>query len=329
MTEIATRQLGIGGPEVSVVGLGCNNFGRIGSTTETQAGTNAVISAAIELGVTLLDTADIYGVPPGTSETLMGVALRGNRDRVVLATKFGHDQFETGLLPGVPKGSRQYIHAAIDDSLRRLQTDRIDLYQQHVADPSTPIEETLGALDELVQEGKVRHIGCTRYSADQLRAADAAVSALGTTRFISAQSEYSLLARDVEGDILPAVRDLGLGFLPFFPLHNGLLTGKFTRTERPVNSRIARQRPQVADTAPWDAIEGYAAWCAGNGVTMLQATFGWLLAQPGLTSVIAGTTSPEQLRQNVEAATWRPTGAQLAEISAIFAPRATTKTEES
>jgi len=318
MTDIATRQLGTGGPEVSVVGLGCNNFGRTGSLTETQEGTTAVLDAAIELGVTLLDTADIYGGPDGTSETLMGVALKGKRDRVVLATKFGHDGVDVGILPGTPKGSRAYIREAIHASLRRLQTDYVDLYQQHVPDPATPIEETLGALDELVTEGKVLHIGCTQFAAEQLRAADAAALALGTARFISAQSEYSLLVRDVEGDVLPTVIDLGLGFLPFFPLYNGLLTGKFTRTERPADSRIAMQRPHVADDAPWEVIDRYAAWCADSGVTMLQATFGWLLAQPGLTSVIAGTTRPAQLVQNVEAARWQPTARQVSEISEIF-----------
>ncbi|MCU1578600.1 MAG: aldo/keto reductase [Rhodoglobus sp.] len=318
MTLIEFRPLGASGPQVSTIGLGCNNFGRPGSLTEGQEGTTAVIDKAIELGVTLLDTADIYGVPAGTSETLMGVALKGRRDRVVLATKFGHDAFETGLLPGVPKGSREYIRAAIDESLRRLQTDHVDLYQQHVPDPATPIEETLGALDELVTEGKVLFVGSTQFSATQLRAADAAASATGSARFVSAQSEYSLLNRAAEHDVLPAARELGLGFLPFFPLANGLLTGKFTRTERPADTRIMRQRPQAAEDAPWDRIERYAAWCAENEATMLEATFGWLLAQPGLTSVIAGVTRPEQLAQNVAAAAWKPSAGQVAEISAIF-----------
>lgn len=319
MTHIESRRLGDDGPQVSAVGLGCNNFGRAGTRTETQEGTTAVIDAAVELGVRLLDTADIYGATPGTSETLMGVALRGKRDSVVLATKFGHDQFETGVLPGTPKGSRAYIRASIDESLRRLKTDHVDLYQQHVPDPATPIEETLGALTELVAEGKVLHVGCSQFSAEQLKAADDAARAQGYARFISAQSEYSLLAREVEAGILPQARALGLGFLPFFPLHNGLLTGKFTRTERPADTRIARQRPHVADEAPWDVLEAYAAWCADNSVTMLEATFGWLLAQPGLTSVIAGVTSPEQLAANVAAAAWTPDAAQVDEISEIFA----------
>ena len=319
MTDIETRRLGRTGPMVSAVGLGCNNFGRAGTLTETQEGTTAVIDAAIELGVTLLDTADIYGNPAGSSEALMGVALRGRRDRVVLATKFGHDQFETGLLPGTPKGSRAYIRASIDASLQRLQTDHVDLYQQHVPDTVTPIEETLGALTELIAEGKVLHIGSTQFSAEQLAAADAAATAHGTARFTSAQSEYSLLVRGVESDVLPAARALELGFLPFFPLHNGLLTGKFTRTERPADTRITRVRPHLADDANWEVLESYAAWCETNGVSMLEATFGWLLAQPGLTSVIAGTTRPGQLAANVAAARWTPSTAQIEEISAIFA----------
>lgn len=318
MTKIASRRLGANGPMVSAVGLGCNNFGRAGAITETQDGTNAVIDEAIEQGVTLLDTADIYGATAGLSETLMGVALRGKRDRVVLATKFGHDEFETGLLPGVPKGSRQYIRASIDGSLQRLQTDHVDLYQQHVPDRVTPIEETLGALDELVTEGKMLHIGCTQFSAEQLKAADAAARVHGTARFVSAQSEYSLLARAAESDVLPTAHELGLGFLPFFPLHNGLLTGKFTRSDRPADSRIARQRPHVADDAPWEVMERYAAWCVAAGVTMLQATFAWLLARPGLTSVIAGVTRPEQLADNVAAGAVTLSAEQVDEISAIF-----------
>ncbi|MEO8094664.1 MAG: aldo/keto reductase [Pseudolysinimonas sp.] len=319
MTDIAFRPLGDPSLLVSTVGLGCNNFGRPGSATQGQEGTTAVIDEAIELGVTLLDTADIYGSSPGQSETLMGAALKGRRDRVILATKFGHAEFDTGLLPGAPKGSRAYIRASIDGSLRRLQVEHVDLYQLHTPDPATPIEETLGALDELVREGKVRHIGSTQFSAEQLGEADAAAHANGTARFISSQNEYSLLSRAAEADVLPAARELGLGFLPFFPLHNGLLTGKFTRSDRPADSRIARQRPHVADDAPWDVMERYATWCTAAGVTMLQATFAWLLAQPGLTSVIAGVTRPDQLTANVAAGAVALSPEQVAEISAIFA----------
>ena len=315
MANIELRTLGTGGPTVSTIGLGCNNFGRPGTLTETQEGTNAVIDAAVDLGVTLLDTADMYGGSPGVSETLMGNALRGKRDRVVLASKFGHSGFDMGILPGVPKGSRAYIREAIDGSLRRLQTDRIDLYQLHTPDEATPIAETIAALDELVAEGKILHYGHSNFSAEQM---DEAAAAGG--KFVSAQNEYSLLVREAESEVLPAVRRNGLGFLPFFPLQNGLLTGKFTRTERPADTRIMRQRPHLVENAPWDVLEKYAAFCAAHGITMLEATFGWLLAQPNLTSVIAGTTKPEQLTQNAEAATaWKPTDAEREEISAIFA----------
>jgi len=314
MTEIEHRTLGTTGPVVSTIGLGCNNFGRRGTLTETQDGTTAVIDAAIELGVTLLDTADMYGGTPGQSETLMGVALAGRRDQVVLATKFGHEAVDMGIAPGSPKGSRAYIRVAVEDSLRRLQTDRIDLYQLHTPDPATPIGETIAALDELVVEGKIINYGHSNFTAEQI-----AEAALAGGRFVSAQNEYSLVAREAEKNVLPAAIEYGLGFLPYFPLANGLFTGKFSRTERPADTRIMRQRPHVADDAPWDAIEEYERLCQSLGLTMLEATFAWLLAQPGLTSVIAGATRPEQLRQNAAASTAAMPSDAVTEISRIFA----------
>lgn len=316
MTSIEHRTLGAKGPRVSTIGLGCNNFGREGSRTETQDGTTAVLDEAIEQGVTLLDTADLYGRT--MSETFMGVALKGRRDSVVLATKFGHPDYDLGIAPGAAKGSREYIRAAIDGSLARLQTDHIDLYQQHRPDPSTPIEETIGALEELVTEGRIRYYGHSGFTAGQIADADAAAGRMGATGFVSAQDEYSLIERRVERDVLPAVLEYGLGFLPYFPLANGLLTGKFTRAGRPADTRISRQRPEVAENAPWDAIEEYARFCVDRDVTMLQATFGWLLARPGVTSVIAGATTPQQLAQNVAASAWEPDEADIAEISRIF-----------
>ncbi|MBX3098151.1 MAG: aldo/keto reductase [Salinibacterium sp.] len=314
MANIELRALGHEGPLVSTIGLGCNSFGRPGTFTECQEGTTAVLATALDLGVTLLDTADLYGGVPGMSETFMGNALKGKRDKVVLATKFGHREFEMGILPGVPKGSRAYIREAIEGSLRRLQTDYVDLYQLHTPDDATPIEDTIAALDELVAEGKIRYYGHSSFSGAQI---DAAAAAGG--RFASAQNQYNLLAREAESDVLPAVRRHGLGFLPFFPLQNGLLTGKFTRTERPADTRIMRQRPFLVEDAPWDVLEAYSAFCAAHELTMLEATFGWLLAQPNLTSVIAGATKPEQLRQNAAAATaWTPTPDELREISDIF-----------
>ena len=313
MTVIDHRALGATGPLVSTIGLGCNNFGRKGTRTEGQEGTTAVLAEAVELGVTLLDTADMYGGAPGVSETLMGVALGANRDRVVLATKFGHQDFDMGIAGA--KGSRAYIRTAIDGSLRRLRTDRVDLYQMHTPDPVTPIAETIAALDELVVEGKILNYGHSNFSAEQI-----AEAALAGGRFVSAQSEYSLVAREVEKAVLPAVIEFGLGFLPYFPLANGLFTGKFSRTERPSDTRIMRQRPHVVENAPWDAIEEYERLCAARGITILEATFAWLLAQPGLTSVIAGVTSPEQLAQNAAASTTTLSTDDVAEISRIFSP---------
>jgi aryl-alcohol dehydrogenase-like predicted oxidoreductase len=315
MTTIEHRNLGPSDLVVSTVGLGCNNFGRKGSVTETLEGTVAVVNEALELGVTLLDTADIYGGHAGQSEEFMGIALEGRRDAVVLATKFGHQDFDMGIDATPGKGSRAYIRMALEGSLRRLRTDRIDLYQMHTPDPVTPIEETIAALDELVAEGTILHYGHSNFSGEQIVAAAEAGG-----RFVSAQNEYSLIARDAEKDVLPAVVKYGLGFLPYFPLANGLLTGKFSRTERPADTRIMRQRQYIVDNAPWDAIEAYERFCIERGVTMLEATFGWLLAQPGLASVIAGATKPEQLAQNAAASTaWKPTDGEIAEISRLFA----------
>lgn len=320
MAGLETRTLGTSSLAVTTIGLGCNNFGRQGTLTETQEGTTAVLDAAIGAGITLLDTADIYGARPFQSETLMGVALKGRRDRVVLATKFGHDSVDTGLLPGVRRGSREYIRASIEGSLNRLQTDYVDLYQLHTPDPHTPIDETIVALDELVAEGRIRFFGHTQFSAAQIREADDAATALGGNRFISSQNEYNLLARGVEESVLPTVEELGLGFLPFFPLNNGLFTGKFTRTDRPGDTRIMRQRAQVVEDAPWDTIEAYARFCGQREVTMLEATFAWLLSQKSMSSVIAGATTPGQVRANAAASVaWRPSSEDLAQISRLFA----------
>ncbi|MGX5681300.1 aldo/keto reductase [Schumannella luteola] len=319
MTTLDSRPLGNDDLMVTTIGLGCNNFGRTGSRTESQEGTTAVLDEAIESGVTLLDTADIYG-GAGLSETLMGVALRGRRDRVVLATKFGHQDFDMGILPGVPRGSRRYVRAAVEGSLTRLQTDYIDLYQLHTPDPHTPIEETLGALDELADEGKIRFSGSSQFDAAQVRQAEEVAAREGLHRFVSTQNEYSLIERGAEAELLPTAAELGVGFLPFFPLANGLLTGKFSRDEHPADSRIARQKQYVLDSAPWDKIEAFRSFAQERGVSMLAATFGWILAQPALSSVIAGATRPEQVRANAEASVaWRPTPADLDEVSRIFA----------
>ncbi|WP_084078788.1 aldo/keto reductase [Demequina sp. NBRC 110057] len=313
------RPLGSAPFAVSAVGLGCNNFGRKDTASESQEGTDAVLHAALDAGVTLLDTADLYGGQWGLSETLMGQALKGRRDEAVLATKFGFTEVATPLDDLGPKGSPAYLRAACEASLTRLQTDRIDLFQQHQPDPSVPIEDTLGALADLVGEGKILAYGVSQFTADQLRAADAVAGDRGLPRLASSQDELSLIARGVEKDgRLAEAGRIGAGFLPFFPLANGLFTGKFTRTDRPADSRIARQRPHIADNADWDAMEAFQSLCDDWGVTMLEATFGWFLSRPGVASVIAGATRPEQVRQNAASATWRPNAEQVTLIEALF-----------
>jgi aryl-alcohol dehydrogenase-like predicted oxidoreductase len=318
MATSESRRVGASGLLVSAVGLGCNNFGRTGTATATVDGTRAVLDAAIDAGVTFLDTADIYGAEPGLSETLMGAALKGRRDEVVLATKFGHAAFATAGVGGA-KGSRTFVRRAVEASLRRLQTDWIDLYQLHTPDPETPIDETLDALTDLVREGKVRYLGNSNFAGWQVAEAAFVAKERMTVPFVSAQNHYSLLARAAEREVLPAVERFGLGFFPFFPLHTGLLTGKFTRAGGPPDSRIMRQRAHVWRDAPWDALEAYQAFCDERGITMLAATFGWLLSRPALSSVIAGATTAEQIRANAAAATaWTPTAEDLVALDALF-----------
>jgi aryl-alcohol dehydrogenase-like predicted oxidoreductase len=312
------RRVGASGLLVSAAGLGCNNFGRSGTRTETLEGAREVLEAAIEAGVTFLDTADIYGQTFGLSETLMGEALRGRRDEVVIATKFGHSSFApTGV--GGANASRTYIRRAVEASLRRLQTDWIDLYQLHTPDDRTPVEETLDALGDLVREGKVRYIGHSNFSGWQIAEAHFTALMRHGVPFVSSQNEYSLLRRGAQREILPAVERYGLGFFPYFPLYNGLLTGKFTRDGGPESSRIMRQRPHLWRDAPWDELEAYRAFCDDRRITMLEATYGWMLARPEVASVIAGATSADQVRANAAASSaWAPTADDLAAIDAIF-----------
>lgn len=315
-SSVPLRRVGDSGLLVSAVGLGGNNFGRTGTRTETVEGTLAVIDAAIGAGVTFIDTADMYGGRFGLSEELLGEVLVGRRDQVVLATKFGHAQFAPAVNGGA-KGSRTAIRRNVEDSLRRLRTDHIDLYQLHTPDPLTPIDETLDALGDLVREGKVGYVGHSNLAGWQI--AEAAHAASRSIRFVSAQNQYSLLARAAEREVLPAARRYGLGFFPFFPLHNGLLTGKFSREGGPQDSRIMRTRAHLWSDAPWDRLDAYRAFCDERGIGMLDATFGWLLAQEPVSSVIAGATSPEQVRANAAAATaWTPTPDDLAAIDAIL-----------
>ncbi len=319
MTEMPLRTLGDSELSVSAVGLGCNNFGRPGAATEDQRGTDRVLHAAIDHGITLLDTAEMYGYEHGRSETMMGVALVGRRDRVVIASKFGNAEFKNPELRDVPHGSRRYIRAAVEGSLRRLRTDYLDLYQLHTPDPATPIEETLGALDELVEAGLVRAIGHSNLDAVQTAEADEAAAATGHRRFVSAQLEYNLLNRGLDNELLPLLDARRIGLLPYYPLANGLLSGKFTRNGGPADSRIMRQRPQVATDAPWDALDAFRALCNEHGIGMLEATIGWLLSRPAMASVIAGATTVEQVAHNAAAATaWTPDVHACETIDALF-----------
>jgi aryl-alcohol dehydrogenase-like predicted oxidoreductase len=307
------QPLGPSGLLVSVVGLGCNNFGgRIGAEQ-----TRAVVDAAIDHGVTLFDTADIYG-NGGGSETLLGEALTGRRDEVVLATKFGFQPFDMGYPAAVgAKGSRAYVRYAVEQSLRRLRTDHIDLYQLHSPDPVTPVEETLAALHELVLEGKVRYVGHSNLAGWQI--ADAAhVAADGAwTPFVSAQNEYSLLERDIEREVIPAVEHFGLGLLPYFPLARGLLTGKVTREHGiPAGTRLAGS-PQFVTQDRLDRVEALRAWADEHGRSVLEVAFGGLLGRRSVASVIAGATKAEQVVANVAAGGWQPTADELARIDAI------------
>ncbi len=314
------RRLGTSGLVVSTVGLGCNNLGRAGSRTEDPAAATAVVHAALDAGITFFDTADVYGAPPGRSEELLGQALGARRADVVIATKFGMDARGSNGRDFGARGSRRYIRQAVEASLRRLGTDWIDLYQLHAPDLGTPLEETLAALDDLVTAGTVRYLGHSNFSGWQL--ADAAWTAQSGSRtpFISAQNQYSLLHRDAERELIPAAHAFGVGVLPFFPLANGLLTGKYTRENVPADSRLKLFKPALLETAPWEALEALQHFADERGIGMLDVAFGWLLAQPQVASVIAGATTAEQVTANARAAAWEPTDEDLAAIDEILPP---------
>ncbi len=298
----------IGSLSVSIVGLGCNNFGnRLDADASAK-----VIDAALDNGINFLDTADMYGKT--LSEEYIGRALAGRRDEVVIATKFGKpiDDERRGARP-------EYVRRAAEDSLRRLRTDCIDLYQIHEPDPSVPIEETLGALNELVREGKVREIGCSNFSADELRAAERAIPP-GGARFVSVQNEYSLLHRDPEDDVIPLCEQEGIAFLPYYPLHSGLLTGKFRRGKpAPEGTRIASsaKRTEWMAEDKMAAVESLIAFAESRGHTILELAFSWLLSRSVVASVIAGATSPSQVKTNAAAASWKLTDYELKEIDRI------------
>lgn len=300
--------LGPSGLVVSTVGLGCNNFGARMADEDVPA----VVHAAIDAGVTLFDTADIYG-NAGGSETLLGKALRGRRDQVVVASKFGMDMRGANGPDWGARGSRRYIRIAVENSLRRLGTDWIDLYQYHEPDGVTPIEETLGALTELVAEGKVRYLGSSNLAGWQVIDADWTAKSSGYEAFVSAQNEYSWLKRSAETELVPALEHTGLGLLPFFPLARGLLTGKYRRGEpAPAGSRLARAElsSHLTDTV-FDTVEALSAFAADRGITLLDIAIGGLAAMPSVASVIAGATKVSQIEANVAAGQWRPTAEDL------------------
>ena len=307
------RRLGHSGLWVSAVGIGCNNFG----AKCDEAATRAVVHACLDAGITFFDTADMYG-NRGGSETLLGRILGHHRKDIVLASKFGLPMGEGPYLNGA---GRHYIMRAVEDSLRRLRTDHLDLYQVHRPDPATPIEETLRALDDLVRDGKVRYVGCSNFAGWQLAEAEWAARAGGTVRFISAQNEYSLVDRRIEGELVPAANAYGVGILPYFPLANGLLTGKYQRNHAMPDGARMTERPtraeEVLTDRNWTIAEKVADYAAARGHSLLEAAIGWLASQDHVPSVIAGATTAEQVAQNAAAADWRMTAEEIADINAL------------
>jgi aryl-alcohol dehydrogenase-like predicted oxidoreductase len=299
------------------VGIGCNAFGaRVEADRVVE-----IVDAAIEHGVAFFDTADVYGF--GASEELLGAAIRGRRDSVIVATKFGMDvqgiNGPDSVIEGGRRGSAAYVRASVEASLKRLKLDYIDLYQLHTPDRQTPLDETLGALDELVQQGKVRAIGCSNMRAWEVVDADWRARTGGTARFVTAQNEYSLYNRSAEDELLPACAALDIGVLPYFPLAYGLLTGKYQRgAAAPEGSRLAGDaQARRLELADWDRIEALQKFADDRDISLLQVALGGLAAQPAVISVIAGVTTPEQVAANAEAGAWTPTADELAELNGL------------
>ena len=314
--DMTYRPLGSSGLMVSVAGVGCNAFGR----RVDQDGVASILTAARDSGVTLLDTADIYGGHPGQSESMLGEALKGQRDQFVLATKFGMDMQGANGPDFGALGSRRYVRRAVEASLRRLQTDHIDLYQLHRPDPFTPLEETLEALTDLVREGKVLYLGCSNFDGWQVADASWTSSTAGLASFVSVQNEYSLLDRTVEDEVTPACERFGLGILPFFPLARGLLTGKYQRdAAAPEGSRaaLAADRAGWLAEADWDRVEALQGFADERGVELIDVAIGGLAAQPAVASVISGATSAAQVTRNARAALWEPDAADLAALDEL------------
>jgi aryl-alcohol dehydrogenase-like predicted oxidoreductase len=307
------RNLGGSGLRVSAVGLGCNNFGQ---RTDPET-SRKVIHKALDLGITLFDTADMYA-GMGGSETVLGTTLGDRRKDIVLATKFAYPMSTDGTKQGA---SRRYIVSAVEASLTRLKTDYIDLYQQHTYDPLTPIEETLRALDDLIRQGKVRYIGNSNFPAWRIAEAELIARQMNVNAFVSCQDEYSLLVRDIEKDLLPAAREYKLGLLPFYPLAGGMLTGKYKRgAAAPSDSRFGKApalRERYGTPHNEDIVEKLQAFAQSHGHTLLELAFSWMASRPQVSSVIAGASYPEQVEQNVKAIDWVLTAKELAEIDSI------------
>jgi aryl-alcohol dehydrogenase-like predicted oxidoreductase len=307
------NQLGASGLTVSTVGLGCNNFGRRLDRQESAA----VVDAAIDEGINFLDTADVYG----ESEEHLGQILAGRRDRIVLATKFGSPTGGRVAPEYEARGSRRYINLAVDASLSRLNTEWIDLLQMHQPDPLTPLEETLGALDDLVRSGKVRYIGSSNVTARQIQEADAVAEQLGTASFISVQNEYSLINRSIEKEVIPAAQKFRLGVIPYFPLANGLLTGKYRRGATPTSGRLAEpEKASYIRDELFDVVDALTEFATARGLSVIDVSIGGLAALHGVATVIAGATHPDQVRLNAAAAQWHPSEDDLAELERITKP---------
>ena len=316
MSAMTYRRLGNSGLVVSVAGVGCNTFGR----DIDALGAHHVVDAALEAGINFFDTSDTYGGPRHeASEQFLGAALKGRRDDVVVATKFGMSMSGINGPDLGARGARHYVLRAVEGSLRRLETDYIDLYQMHEPDRSTPIEETLSALDDLVTAGKVRYIGCSNFAAWEVADAAWVSRTRGRAPFVSAQNHYSLLSRQVEAELVPACEKFGLGVLPFFPLESGLLTGKYRRGQAaPSGTRLTKERfaRRLAE-APWDRIEAYQEYADDRGLSLLDVALGGLAAAPAVASVIAGATTPDQIRANAAATAWQPSAEDLVALRAL------------
>ena len=307
------RTLGPSGLSVSLVGLGCNNFGGRIDVDETRA----VVDRALDLGINFFDTADVYG-NRGGSEDCLGEVMGDRRKDIILATKFAMPMSDNPAMRGA---SRAYIVKACEASLRRLKTDWIDLYQVHQPDADAPPGETMSALDDLIKQGKVRHIGSSNYSADQLDEAQDAATGNGWAGFVSCQDHYSLLARDIDGDLLSAITRRDLGLLPYFPLASGFLTGKYTRANPPPKGTRMANMPKLAERymteKNWDVVEALEAFAKKYGRSLLELAFAWLAARPNVSSVIAGATRPDQVSQNAAAVGWTLSATDMAEIDTI------------